>query len=259
MQSFPSLPPTTFLAHGNTLSSGIGQLCFRGEAAHRRLACLPPPPYRQGQVIPCARHRPSCWLVPYFSRPCSSSLGLGRGRAPRLPRVQRRRKQPTTVVGVPPGYPLDVDVVAPLVITTIGPDPIPVTGTDGKGPRGLRAFGAQLRPATRDDHEGRHARRRARRRGSRIHRTAGNRGADHPDPQPVARPRHRDPRGTHRGSDPRRRVRTVAQRSPPTSRTDWPSNSARRRRSTSHPSARSTRTPSRRSVARSAPARRCPS
>jgi len=34
--------------------------------------------------------------------------------------------------GVPPGYLLDVDVVAPLVITTIGPDPIPVTGTDGK-------------------------------------------------------------------------------------------------------------------------------
>jgi murein DD-endopeptidase MepM/ murein hydrolase activator NlpD len=34
--------------------------------------------------------------------------------------------------GIPPGYPLDVDVVAPLVITTIGPDPIPVTGTDGK-------------------------------------------------------------------------------------------------------------------------------
>jgi murein DD-endopeptidase MepM/ murein hydrolase activator NlpD len=34
--------------------------------------------------------------------------------------------------GVPPGYSLDIDVVAPLVITTIGPDPIPVTGTDGK-------------------------------------------------------------------------------------------------------------------------------
>lgn len=34
--------------------------------------------------------------------------------------------------GVPPGYPLNVDVVAPLVITTLGPDPIPVTGTDGK-------------------------------------------------------------------------------------------------------------------------------
>ena len=34
--------------------------------------------------------------------------------------------------GVPPGYPLDVDVVAPLVITTSAPDPIPVTGTDGK-------------------------------------------------------------------------------------------------------------------------------
>ncbi len=34
--------------------------------------------------------------------------------------------------GIPPGYPLDVDVVAPLVINTIAPDPIPVTGTDGK-------------------------------------------------------------------------------------------------------------------------------
>ena len=34
--------------------------------------------------------------------------------------------------GVPEGYPLDVDVVAPLVITTLGADPIPVTGTDGK-------------------------------------------------------------------------------------------------------------------------------
>ncbi len=34
--------------------------------------------------------------------------------------------------GVLPGYPDNVDVVAPLVITTIGPDPIPVTGADGK-------------------------------------------------------------------------------------------------------------------------------
>jgi hypothetical protein len=33
--------------------------------------------------------------------------------------------------GVPPGYPLNVDVVAPLVITTLAPDPVPVTGTDG--------------------------------------------------------------------------------------------------------------------------------
>ncbi|SDD95596.1 M23 family metallopeptidase [Rhodococcus tukisamuensis] len=45
--------------------------------------------------------------------------------------------QPSTSVddargGVPPGYPLDVDVAAPLVITALGPDPIPVTGTDGK-------------------------------------------------------------------------------------------------------------------------------
>lgn len=34
--------------------------------------------------------------------------------------------------GVPEGYALDVDVVAPLVITTVGADPIPVTGTDAK-------------------------------------------------------------------------------------------------------------------------------
>lgn len=43
---------------------------------------------------------------------------------------------PTTsaagAAGVPDGYPTDVDVVAPLVITTVGSDPIPVTGTDGK-------------------------------------------------------------------------------------------------------------------------------
>lgn len=34
--------------------------------------------------------------------------------------------------GVPPGYPLDVDVVAPLVLTKLAPDPVPVTGTDGR-------------------------------------------------------------------------------------------------------------------------------
>jgi hypothetical protein len=34
--------------------------------------------------------------------------------------------------GVPEGYALDHDVVAPLVITAVGDDPIPVTGTDGK-------------------------------------------------------------------------------------------------------------------------------
>lgn len=34
--------------------------------------------------------------------------------------------------GIPPGYPLDTDVVAPLVITTMGPDPIPVEGSDGR-------------------------------------------------------------------------------------------------------------------------------
>lgn len=34
--------------------------------------------------------------------------------------------------GIPPGYPTDVDALSPLVITTIAPDPVPVTGTDGK-------------------------------------------------------------------------------------------------------------------------------
>ena len=34
--------------------------------------------------------------------------------------------------GVPEGYPLDHDVVAPLVVSALGDDPIPVTGTDGK-------------------------------------------------------------------------------------------------------------------------------
>lgn len=34
--------------------------------------------------------------------------------------------------GVPAGYPTDVDALSPLVITAIAPDPVPVTGTDGK-------------------------------------------------------------------------------------------------------------------------------
>lgn len=52
--------------------------------------------------------------------------------------------------GVPPGYPLDVDVVAPLVITTLGPDPIPVTGTDGKihVAYELSVLNSGMRPAT---------------------------------------------------------------------------------------------------------------
>jgi murein DD-endopeptidase MepM/ murein hydrolase activator NlpD len=55
---------------------------------------------------------------------CSSSSDSSSAPAP-TPAADTRG-------GVPPGYPLDVDVVAPLVITTLGPDPIPVTGTDGK-------------------------------------------------------------------------------------------------------------------------------
>ncbi|MDI9915824.1 M23 family metallopeptidase [Rhodococcus sp. IEGM 1379] len=33
--------------------------------------------------------------------------------------------------GVPPGYPADIDILAPLVIKAIGAQPIPVTGADG--------------------------------------------------------------------------------------------------------------------------------
>lgn len=52
--------------------------------------------------------------------------------------------------GVPEGYPLDVDVVAPLAITTMGADPIPVTGTDGKVHvvYELEILNAAPRPAT---------------------------------------------------------------------------------------------------------------
>lgn len=34
--------------------------------------------------------------------------------------------------GVMPGYPTDTDALSPLVITAVAPDPIPVTGTDGR-------------------------------------------------------------------------------------------------------------------------------
>ncbi len=52
--------------------------------------------------------------------------------------------------GVPEGYPLDHDVVAPLVISFLGDDPIPVTGTDGKVHvvYELEVLNAAPRPAT---------------------------------------------------------------------------------------------------------------
>ncbi|MFC9788970.1 M23 family metallopeptidase [Rhodococcus sp. NPDC127528] len=56
---------------------------------------------------------------------CSSSVDSAGPPPPSTPADDGRG-------GIPPGYPLDVDVVAPLVVTTVGPDPIPVTGTDGK-------------------------------------------------------------------------------------------------------------------------------
>lgn len=52
--------------------------------------------------------------------------------------------------GVPPGYPLNLDVVAPLIITTVVPDPIPVTGTDGRVHvvYELKVLNDSARPAT---------------------------------------------------------------------------------------------------------------
>lgn len=52
--------------------------------------------------------------------------------------------------GVLPGYPTDADVISPLVITTIAPDPIPFTGTDQKVHLvyELQVFNASPRPAT---------------------------------------------------------------------------------------------------------------
>lgn len=38
----------------------------------------------------------------------------------------------TNATGIQDGYPTDVDEVSPLVITTLAPEPIPVTGTDDK-------------------------------------------------------------------------------------------------------------------------------
>ncbi|ANI42695.1 M23 family metallopeptidase [Mycolicibacterium vaccae] len=68
--------------------------------------------------------------------------------------VEPAGSSPTPVAdargGIPPGYPVDVDVVAPLVITTLGPDPIPVTGTDGKVHVAyeLSVLNSGFRPAT---------------------------------------------------------------------------------------------------------------
>lgn len=52
--------------------------------------------------------------------------------------------------GIQPGYPTDRDAFAPLVITPIAPDPVPVRGTDGRlhVVYELQVFNASPRPAT---------------------------------------------------------------------------------------------------------------
>ncbi len=52
--------------------------------------------------------------------------------------------------GIQPGYPTDVDQFAPLIITTIAPDPVPINGTDGKVHLAyeLQVLNASPRPAT---------------------------------------------------------------------------------------------------------------
>ena len=81
---------------------------------------------------------------------CSSGTSVGAPSTTSVP-VQDARG------GIPPGYPLDVDVVAPLIITTVAPDPIPVTGTDGKVHVAyeLEILNSAPRPAT--DHQDRDA------------------------------------------------------------------------------------------------------
>lgn len=165
---------------------------------------------------------------------------------------------PTTAAdsrgGVPPGYPLDIDMVAPLVITTIGPDPIPVTGTDGKVHVAyeLSVLNSGPRPATitkvdtlADGPEGA---------------AVATIGQQETVERTILIPNLLPDPVTVTPAGPRcwcsTTCMTVAERSPPTSRTDWPSRSARRLRSTSQPSAPDTRTPSRRSAAPSAPAPR---
>ena len=52
--------------------------------------------------------------------------------------------------GIAPGYPTDKDAFAPLIITTIAPDPIPVTGTDDQVhvTYELQVLNTSPRPAT---------------------------------------------------------------------------------------------------------------
>jgi murein DD-endopeptidase MepM/ murein hydrolase activator NlpD len=125
------------------VSCGIGQLCFRGEATvdgitypalagttQRSTTCLFLTTY--GKAISPMRMSPTLLLAcAALLAACSSSSDSTGSSTSTI-----SSPAPTPVAdsrgGIPPGYPLNIDVVAPLVITTLGPDPIPVTGTDGK-------------------------------------------------------------------------------------------------------------------------------
>jgi hypothetical protein len=133
MQSFPSIqprvtitskpsrrvrwtnPPATFLATSvavtspsshrrrngpraqEPLSSGSDQSCFRSAAAPPTNHLLIRHDLQARQVIPCASHRPSSWLMPYSWRPVRRPL-TQRGRTPRSPRAQHQRRPPTAAV-----------------------------------------------------------------------------------------------------------------------------------------------------------------
>jgi hypothetical protein len=55
--------------------------------------------------------------------------GCSSGTSPAAPSATTVARDPS---GVAAGYPTDADVLSPLLVTALGPDPIPVTGTDGR-------------------------------------------------------------------------------------------------------------------------------
>jgi Peptidase family M23 len=84
-----------------------------------------------------------------FVGACTSSSS-GSSASPGTTGVPASAASGTIPSGIQDGYPTDVDELAPLVITTIAPDPIPVAGTDGKVHLvyELQVLNASPRPAT---------------------------------------------------------------------------------------------------------------
>lgn len=63
---------------------------------------------------------------------CTSSSSSGSPAAGGTTGVPTSAARGTILSGIQDGYPTDIDELAPLVVTSLAPDPIPVVGTDGK-------------------------------------------------------------------------------------------------------------------------------